>query len=334
LTQAWADGRLRRTGQGSPRCGDPARAQPRFLPWTAPLWSAYLSTSVAAQGQRETHVYEIVHHELLAPSVSRSRIRAPEIAKKRKAGQFVLVRIAELGERVPLTIADADVHEGTITIVTQALGPSTRAITAMKAGDFMLDVVGPLGNPTHIDRFGTVLCIGGGIGVAPLYPIAQAMKGAGNRVISILGARTRELLILESEMRGVSDEVLVVTDDGTYGEKGLVTDAFRQLLARGERIDLVVTVGPVIMMQKVCEITRERSIPAMASLNPIMVDGTGMCGGCRVEVGGETKFACVDGPEFDGNLVNFEHLKQRLRMYEESERKRVGEGECNLNVSR
>ena len=280
-------------------------------------------------------MYEVVSQELIAPSVSRTRIRAPQIAKKRQAGQFVLVRTEELGERIPLTIADADTDEGTITIITQGVGYSTKSINALGVGGALLDVVGPLGNPTHVERFGTVVCIGGGIGIAPMFPIAQAMKKAGNKVISVLGARNEDLLILEDEMAGVSDEVLVTTDDGSHGTKGLVTDTLRALIERGEKIDLVVTVGPVIMMEKVCEITRELGIPAMASLNPIMIDGTGMCGGCRVEVGGETKFACVDGPEFDGNSVDFDQLKKRLRMYQKIESaarvRHDDEGGCKLD---
>jgi ferredoxin/flavodoxin---NADP+ reductase len=281
-------------------------------------------------------LYEIVHREELAPSVTRMRVRAPEIARKRKAGQFVIVRTEELGERVPLTIADADIDEGTITLVTQAIGHATRHITELPVGDGIMDVVGPLGNPTHIDHFGTVLCIAGGIGAAPMYPMAQAMKAAGNKVITILGARNKDLMILEDDLGKVSERVIVMTDDGSHGEKGLVTDAFRGLLAAGETIDLVITVGPVIMMEKVCEITKETGIAAMASLNPIMIDGTGMCGGCRVEVGGEIKFACVDGPEFDGNLVDFANLRQRLAMYRgaEGDTLRAHEEECMLNAAK
>ncbi len=264
-------------------------------------------------------MHVIVSKEILGPDIHRYRITAPEVARYRKPGQFVIVRICEEGERIPLTIADSDPDEGTITLVVQAVGKSTVQMSRLEEGDSIPDVTGPLGKATHIEKVGTVLCVGGGIGNAPLYPITKALKEAGNRIISILGARSRNLLILEEEMTGVSDEVIITTDDGSYGMKGLVTDAIQMVSDRGEKIHQVFAIGPPVMMKFVSLLTKELGIPTVVSLNPIMIDGTGMCGCCRVTVNGETKFACVDGPEFDGHGVDFDELTLRLSSYIEHE---------------
>ncbi len=263
---------------------------------------------------------EILENTVIAENVNRYVIRAPKIAQRRKAGQFVIIRINERGERIPLTIADADPDQGTITLVVQVVGKSTAQMSMLKPGDRLRDVVGPLGAPTHIEKQGTVVVVGGGIGIAPAYPIAQALKEAGNTVVSILGARSKNLLIMEDEMRRISDEVIVCTDDGTYGMKGRVTDALADYISRAGKPDQVFAIGPVIMMKFVSLLTKEHGIPTMVSLNPIMVDGTGMCGGCRVTIGGESKFACVDGPDFDGHLVDFDELMQRQAFYKDQER--------------
>jgi len=258
---------------------------------------------------------EILETARLAPRVTRYLVSAPKIARKRRAGQFVLVRLHAGGERIPLTIADADAGRGTITLVVQEVGKTTAEMSLMRPGDRLADVVGPLGMPTRVERVGTVVCVGGGIGIAPLHPIAAAMKAAGNRLITILGARTAELLILEAEMGRLSDELLISTDDGSRGRRGFVSQLLEELLDRGERIDLVVAVGPAIMMKVVCEVTRPHGIRTLVSLNPVMVDGTGMCGGCRVTVGGEAKFACIDGPFFDAHQVDFAEAVRRSKMY-------------------
>lgn len=262
-------------------------------------------------------MFEIIEKRIIAPGVTLARIKAPKIAEKRKAGQFVIVRFYEKGERIPLTIADADTHEGTITIISQKAGKSTTYFESMPKEDGIIDVVGPLGHPTRIERFGKVVFLGGGIGIAPIHPIAQAMKAAGNTVTSILGGRTKEFIILEDWMRKASDEVIITTDDGSYGRKGFVTDALKSLTAEGRTFDYAVAIGPVPMMRAVANLTQELKIPTIVSLNAIMVDGTGMCGACRVTVGGETRFTCVDGPEFDGHLVDFVELTHRLRMFDE-----------------
>lgn len=236
------------------------------------------------------------------------------IARSRRAGHFVIVRPCEGGERIPLTIADADPKAGTITLVIQEVGESTRKICALNPGDELVDVVGPLGQATHIEKFGTVVCCGGGVGVAPLLPIIKAMKEAGNRVISVLAARTADLVILEEEVAPWSDEVIVMTDDGSRGRKGLVTAGVEEVINR-EPVDLVVTIGPAIMMKFVAELTKKYNVPTMCSLNTIMVDGTGMCGACRVTVDGKTRFVCVDGPEFDAHKVDFDEMMMRLRSY-------------------
>lgn len=265
-------------------------------------------------------MHKILSNEVIGPNINRYRIQAPEIAKRRKPGQFVIIRICDEGERVPLTIADVDRKEGSITLIVQAVGKTTIQMREMKAGDTIPDIAGPLGEPTHIEKVGTVLCVGGGIGIAPLLPITRGMKEAGNRIISILGARTRDLLILESEMKQISDELIITTDDGSYGSKGLVTDAIKAVVDRGVNVDLIVAIGPPVMMKFVSILTKQLEIPTIVSLNPIMIDGTGMCGGCRVTVGGVTKFACVDGPEFDAHQVDFDELIRRLGAYRKHEK--------------
>jgi NAD(P)H-flavin reductase len=273
---------------------------------------------------------EVLENSVIADKVNRYLVYAPEIAKRRKAGQFVIVRMDEDGERIPLTIADADEEAGTITLVVQTVGKTTLRMTHLEPGERILDVVGPLGAITHIEKFGTVVVVGGGIGIAPAHPIAQALRDEGNTVLSILGARTKDLLIMEEEMTRASDEIFLCTDDGSYGRKGLVTDVLRGLIEERGKPDMVVAIGPVIMMKFVSLLTKEFEIPTVVSLNPIMVDGTGMCGGCRVSVGGQTKFACVDGPEFDGHLVDFEELTKRQAFYQEQEREAMEHYECKI----
>ncbi len=241
-------------------------------------------------------------------------VEAPIIARSRRAGHFVIVRPEEGGERIPLTIADADIEKGTITLIIQEVGVSTRKICALNPGEYLADVVGPLGQATHIENFGTVVCCGGGVGVAPLLPIIKAMKEAGNRVVSVLAARTAALIILKEQVSEYSDEVVVMTDDGSMGHKGLVTAGVEDVINR-EKVDMVVTIGPAVMMKFVSLLTAKYNIPTMCSLNTIMVDGTGMCGACRVTVDGKTKFVCIDGPEFDAHKVDFDEMMMRLRSY-------------------
>lgn len=263
----------------------------------------------------------ILRKKELAPAVKWIDVETAVIARKALPGQFVVVRTHEQGERVPLTIADTHPEEGYLTLIFQEVGKSTKHLGMLEPGEALVDVVGPLGCPTHIEKVGTVVAVGGGIGVAPAYPIAKGFKQAGNRVLSILGARTRELLILEEEMRSVSDEVHVTTDDGSYGRHGFVTDELKHLLDQGTKVDLVVAIGPAIMMKMVSLLTKPYMVKTLVSLNSIMVDGTGMCGACRVEVGGKTRFVCVDGPDFDGHLVNFDQLIARQRIYLPEERR-------------
>jgi ferredoxin--NADP+ reductase len=270
-------------------------------------------------------MFRIQQAGFIAPQIKRFVIEAPRIARKHQAGQFVILRLHEQGERIPLTIESSNAEQGTISIVVQAVGKTTNQLNALETGDGILDVVGPLGKPSVIKNFGTVVIVGGGVGTALAYPTTVALKRAGNRIVTILGGRNRDLVLLENEMRGVSDELYVTTDDGSYGEKGLVTDKLRALIAQGMKIDEVLAVGPVPMMKAVAEVTKEPGIHTMVSLNPIMIDGTGMCGGCRVIVGGKSKFACVDGPEFEAHEVDFSVLMQRNRMYRESERKSLEE---------
>ena len=259
-------------------------------------------------------MFKILEKEYFSPKVVRLEVEAPLIARSRRAGHFVIVRCGDKGERIPLTIADSDVERGIITLVVQAVGESTTAICALEPGDCLTDVVGPLGQATHIARFGTVVCCGGGVGVAPLLPIIKAMKEAGNRVVSVLAARTKDLIILEDQVREYSDELIIMTDDGSYGQKGLVTQGGEQGILR-EHVDMAVTIGPAIMMKFVSLLTKKYDVPTMCSLNTIMVDGTGMCGACRVTVGGKTRFVCVDGPEFDAHQVDFDEMMMRLHSY-------------------
>ena len=270
-------------------------------------------------------MFKIIHAQFLAPGIKRFVIEAPRIARKQKPGQFVILRIYEEGERIPVTIENSDPERGTINIVVQSAGKTTNLLNSLETGDSLLDVVGPLGKPSEIKHYGTVVVVGGGVGTAMAYPTAAALKRAGNRVISIVGARNRELVILESEMRGVSDALLLTTDDGSYADKGFVTDKLRQLIENGTRIDLVVAVGPIVMMRAVSEMTRREKIHTVVSLNPIMIDGTGMCGGCRVLIDGKSEFACVDGPEFDAHKVDFSVLVQRNAMYRDAEQKSMSE---------
>ncbi|MDR1949728.1 MAG: sulfide/dihydroorotate dehydrogenase-like FAD/NAD-binding protein [Spirochaetaceae bacterium] len=262
----------------------------------------------------------IVSKKQLSADVYEMVVEAPLIARSRKAGQFIIVQSdTDWGERIPLTIADADGEAGTLTMVFQTVGATTHKLAVKEPGEFLENLLGPLGNPTHIEQFGTVVCVGGGIGVAPLYPIVQGMKAAGNRVIVIIGARTRELVIFEDRMRSYADELVVVTDDGSYGRKALVTEPLKEYCGAPAKPDMAVAIGPPIMM-KFCEkTTAEFDVPIMVSLNTIMIDGTGMCGGCRVTVGGETKFVCVDGPEFDGHKVDFENMMIRMRAFKQRE---------------
>lgn len=265
---------------------------------------------------------KIVSKEQLSAKVFKFVVEAPLIARSRKAGHFVIVRVGEKGERMPLTIADSDLKNGTITLVVQEVGLSSTRLCELSEGDYITDVVGPLGQATHIENFGTVVCAGGGVGVAPMLPIVRALKNAGNRVITVLAARTKELIILEKEMRESSDEVVIMTDDGSYGEKGLVTTGIESIIKR-ETVNKCFAIGPAIMMKFVCDLTRKYDIPTDVSLNTIMVDGTGMCGACRITVGGKTKFVCVDGPEFDGHQVDFDEMLKRMGAFKEIEKKEV-----------
>jgi len=263
---------------------------------------------------------QIVEARALAPSIKMLKVKAPAIAKKYKAGQFVILRVHDKGERIPLTIADANEKEGTITLISQEVGRTTKALGQLRKGDQIPDLVGPLGKPSEVGHFGHVVVIGGGVGTAVAYPEARALRKAGNRLVSIIGARSKDLLILEDEMRKISDELHITTDDGSKGHHGFVTDVLRQLIEKQTRIDRVVAIGPAIMMKAVANLTRPHRIKTTVSLNPIMVDGTGMCGACRVSVAGQTKFACVDGPSFDGHEVDFDLLMARLRIYMEQEK--------------
>jgi len=264
-------------------------------------------------------MYKIVEKRMLEPKVGWFEIAAPQIAKKRKAGQFVILRIDATGERIPLTIADSHPEKGTIILICQSVGKTSTQLNQLQTGDAILDIAGPLGQPSHLKNFGTAVCVGGGVGIAVAYPIVKALKEHGNHVISILGARTKELLILENEIRQISDEVKITTDDGSYGLKGFVTDALKQVIEQ-TTVGFVLAIGPTVMMKAVSNTTRSYNIKTMVSLNPIMIDGTGMCGGCRVSVGGRTQFACVDGPEFDGHQVDFDLLMLRQRMYLDDEK--------------
>ena len=263
---------------------------------------------------------KIIKKTQLSDDVFQLRVSAPLIAEERKPGQFVIVQLdSEFGERIPLTIADADPREGSITLIFQVVGKTTHRLAALKEGDAIANLLGPLGRPTHIEKIGTVVCVGGGIGVAPMHPIAQGFKQAGNKVIIIMGARNQKLLILEKEMRAIADQLIICTDDGSAGRKALVTEPLKELCQQEPKPNLIVAIGPPIMMKFCAETTRPFAVPTVVSLNTIMVVGTGMCGGCRVTVGNETKFVCVDGPEFDGHLVDFDNMMKRLRSYKKLE---------------
>jgi ferredoxin--NADP+ reductase len=264
-------------------------------------------------------MFPILEAEFLAPEVKRFTIEAPRIARKRQAGQFVILRLHAHGERIPLTIADSDLEKGTITIIVQGIGKTTKLLNMLGPGDAILDLVGPLGKPSEIEPYGTVVVIGGGVGAAIAYPTAKAMKQAGNHVISIVGARSKELVILETEIGAISDEMFITTDDGSYARKGFVIDPLKELIAAGRKLDFVLAIGPPRMMQAVAEVTRPHGIKTVVSLNSLMVDGTGMCGGCRVLTTHGAQFACVDGPEFDAHEVDFDILIQRNRMYIKNE---------------
>jgi ferredoxin--NADP+ reductase len=261
---------------------------------------------------------KIIKKEFLSEKVVKLVIHAPRIAKKRKAGHFVIIKIGEKGERIPLTISSADTENETITLIIQKVGVTSHKLAALNEGDEITDISGPLGQPTDIEKVGTVLCAGGGVGIAPLLPIVEGMKKAGNKVITVLAARSIDLIILENEIRKNSDEVIIMTDDGSYGIRGLVTQGMEQIIQR-EKIDLAITIGPAVMMKFCSLLTKKYDIPTLASLNSIMVDGTGMCGACRVSVGGETKFVCVDGPEFHAHEVDFDELLMRLGAYTDKE---------------
>lgn len=275
---------------------------------------------------------EILAKKTLAPNVTQFIVRAPQIAKKREPGQFVIIRVYEAGERFPITIADADISAGTITLIVQSIGRSTREMERLEVGETLLDLVGPLGKATPIHLYGKVVCIAGGVGVAEIYPVARALKAAGNEVISIIGARNHELLILENEMQQASSRLVVTTDDGSYGLKGLVTVPLKTVLEQ-EKIEHVFCIGPTIMMKAVADLTRDFAVKTSVSLNSIMVDGTGMCGACRVTVGNKMKFACVDGPDFDAHQVDFGELMQRQKSYLNEEKTSLEQFQCQCGRS-
>lgn len=275
-------------------------------------------------------MYNIVDYKHLGGATHELVVEAPQLAKKAKAGQFLIVRIGEGEERIPLTIADNDPIKGTITIVIQALGHSTKKIVALRPGDELADVVGPLGQASEIEYYGTVVIVGGGVGIAPIYPIARDLKKAGNRVIAIIGAKSKELLFWEEKLAEAVDEVRIATDDGSVGHKGFVTDLLAEA-CDNEHVDIVWAVGPMIMMYNCVKVTKARGIRSIVSMNPIMIDGTGMCGGCRVRVGNETKFACVDGPEFDGDLIDFDLAMKRARFMRDQEQAAIERDHtCNI----
>lgn len=276
-------------------------------------------------------MFKIISAEFLAPNIKKFVIEAPKIARKRKAGQFVIIRIKEGGERIPLTIADSDLEKGTITIIVQGIGKTTKELDSLESGQSIMDVVGPLGKASHIENFGTAVSIGGGVGTAIAYPTAVALKQAGNHTISIIGGRSKEFVILEDEMRKTCDEVYPTTDDGSYGYHGFVTQKLKELIDSGRKIDFVLAIGPIPMMKAVAETTRPYGIHTVVSLNPVMVDGTGMCGGCRATVDDKTVFVCVDGPEFDAHKVNFDILEQRNRTYREDEQVSLNMHQCNYD---
>jgi len=273
-------------------------------------------------------VYKILKRQDLVPGIHLLKIDAPKVAKKAKPGQFVVIRIDEKGERIPLTVADWDEKEGSVTVVFMEVGTTTHRLATLGTGESIADFVGPLGVPTHIDKLGTIICVAGGFAVAVIRPIAQAMKDKGNKVISILGARSKDLLFWEDELRRASDELIITTDDGSYARKGLVTEPLEELLENGNKIDMVMAIGPTVMMKFCAKTTEPFGVKTVVSLNPIMVDGTGMCGCCRVSVGGVTKFACVDGPDFDGHQVDWDLLMARQRTYLDEEKLSFDQWQC------
>lgn len=273
-------------------------------------------------------MYKITAKKVLAPTIKLMEIEAPKVAAKALAGQFVILRVDSEGERIPLTIADYHRQQGTITIIFQEVGYSTRQLGLLAEGEHLFDFVGPLGVATEIENYGKVICVGGGVGIAPIYPIAKALKEAGNEVLSIIGARSKELLILENEMAAASTELFVATDDGTYGHQGFVTDILKDIITKEQNIARVWGIGPVVMMRAVAETTRPFNIKTIVSMNPIMVDGTGMCGACRVSVGQETKFACVDGPEFDGHLIDWNLALRRMEIFKDQEQQLLTRHNC------
>jgi ferredoxin/flavodoxin---NADP+ reductase len=274
-------------------------------------------------------MHKILSATFIAPNIKRFTVEAPKISLKRKAGQFVIIRIDQFGERIPLTIADSDSQNGTIDIIVQGIGKTTKELNDLQSGDYILDVVGPLGKASHIENFGTAVSIGGGVGTAIAYPTAVALKQAGNHTISIIGGRTKEFVILENEMKKVCDEVFITTDDGSYGKHGFVTDQLKELIEI-RKIDFVLAIGPIPMMKAVADVTREKGIQTVVSLNPVMVDGTGMCGGCRATVDNKTVFVCVDGPEFDAHKVDFKTLMTRNQSYLMAEKASLENHECKL----
>ncbi len=274
-------------------------------------------------------MYRILDKRSLNPTVTMMKVEAPAVARKAEPGQFIILRVDEDGERIPLTVADFDREQGSVTIIFQIVGATTEKLNHLKVGDFLRDFVGPLGRATETEGIKKIAVVGGGVGCAIAYPVAKKLHELGCEVHSVIGFRTKELVILEEEFRAVSDKLVVMSDDGSHGEKGLVTDALKRLIESGEMYDEVITIGPLIMMKFVCKLTKEYDIKTVASMNPIMIDGTGMCGGCRLTVGGETKFACVDGPEFDGHKIDFDEAIARSGMYKPFERQ-AHEEVCNL----
>ncbi len=275
-------------------------------------------------------MYEILQRQEIAPKIVQFVIRAPQVARSHRAGQFVIVRSHEGGERIPLSVADVNRAAGTITLVIQDVGTSSARLNAHQQGESFLNVVGPLGSPTHIEKFGRVVCVGGGVGCAPLHPIAKALRDAGNEIITLLGGRSAQFVIMREELEAVSSQTLVCTEDGSLGQKGIVTDILLPMLQGDEKPDAVITIGPPRMMKAICDMTRPFGVKTIVSLNSLMVDGTGMCGGCRVAVNGEAKFVCVDGPEFDGHQVDFDNFLQRAGMYREFERRSYEQHLCKL----
>jgi len=278
-------------------------------------------------------MYKILQKQDLVPNIHLFKIEAPAVAKKAKPGQFVVIRIDEKGERIPVTVADWDEKEGSVTIVFMEVGTTTRRLATLNAGDSIADFVGPLGLPTHIEKYGTVVCVAGGFAVAVIKPIARALREKGNKVVAILGARNKDLLFWEEELRGVSDQLIVTTDDGSYARKGLVTEPLKELLESDEQVDRVIAIGPSIMMKFCAKTTEPFGVKTIVSLNPIMVDGTGMCGCCRVSVGGVTKFACVDGPDFDGHQVDWDLLFARQKTYLDEEKRSLEQWQQSQGVA-